>query len=472
MTPSDRREHRARPGRPRTTLRPTGRGAALALLVPVLWLAGDLLGLAVPRALAAATLTALALGLVCVLLARIGLDARREVLADTVDVGERTRIRLDVDPAALALRIPLGRGALRAELPDALGGPGDLPLLPSAPHALPVLQRGQHRLGPLRIVLRDVLGLFHLERTVADDCELIGVPALESIDPLAARTAGISREERARAASSAGEISPLARPYAAGDDIRRIHWRASARTGRLMTREEEAAEGSSAVIVLDTRPARSAEGSRAADGSDAESDRLLVEDRLVALASSLVEALAVHGWEVEVLDATGDRIAAAPRTGHGRGVLAGEAEAIARREARRALAVVGFDDHDDAAAPTDRSTGDAGLVIALGAADPSPFEGLDLDRFAGRAHQRLAIALEPGAGGTDAGRAEVQGPSHGEQAAPITESLGSWTLVRGSTDHRLDDLLAVSSRPAVDGAAAPMADAPSASARRTGSEGR
>lgn len=429
--------HAARPG---TRLRPTGRGVVLALLVPVLWLAGDLLGLAVPRALAAAALIALDLGLLAVLLARIGLDARREVLADTVDVGERTRIRLEVDPRALALRIPLGRGALRAELPDALGGPGDLPLLPSAPHALPVLRRGHHRLGPLRIVLRDVLGLFHLERTVTDDSALIGVPALESVGPLSARAAGIGGDDRARAASSAGEISPLARPYAAGDDIRRIHWRASARTGRLMTREEEAAEGSSSVIVLDTRPPRPATGRRAAD-DEARLDRARLEDRLVALASSLVEALAVHGWSVEVLDATGDLIAAAPRTGQGRGALAGEAEAIARREARRALALVGFDDHDDdAGAPSDRSTGDAGLVIALGSAEPAPFDGLDLDRFAGRARHRLAIALDSEPAGRD--------DAATGQSAPRTDRLGSWTLVRGTPVHSLDDLLSASVRPA------------------------
>src|SRR5690625_277027 len=90
-----------------------------------------------------------------------------------------------------------------------------------------------------------------------------------------------------------GEIGPIARPYASGDDIRRVHWRASARTGQLMTREEEPSAGQSAVIVLDT--------SRREEAPD-------VEDRLVSHAATVLESLGVNGWQVRIVDASGDEI--------------------------------------------------------------------------------------------------------------------------------------------------------------------
>src|SRR5699024_9821890 len=121
----------------------------------------------------------------------------------------------------------------------------------------------------------------------------------------AERAAGILREgaRSAAAAPGIGEIGPIARPYASGDDIRRINWRASARTGQLMTREDEPASGQSAVIVLDT--------------SRRENPSAEVEDALVSHAATVLDALGRSGWEVRILDASGDEIT---RTGRRRGI--------------------------------------------------------------------------------------------------------------------------------------------------------
>jgi uncharacterized protein (DUF58 family) len=44
------------------------------------------------------------------------------------------------------------------------------------------------------------------------------------------------------------------REYEVGDDLRRVHWRATARTGELMIRHDEARWRSRAALLLDVRP--------------------------------------------------------------------------------------------------------------------------------------------------------------------------------------------------------------------------
>src|SRR5438105_13844791 len=44
------------------------------------------------------------------------------------------------------------------------------------------------------------------------------------------------------------------REYEMGDDLRRVHWRSTARTGELMLRQDEMPWESRATILLDNRP--------------------------------------------------------------------------------------------------------------------------------------------------------------------------------------------------------------------------
>ncbi|MEE1617879.1 DUF58 domain-containing protein [Brachybacterium sp. J153] len=408
--------------RPGTVLRPTARGVLLAVLAVVCWLLADLTNLVPLRSVAAALLLLLLLGAAAILLAGTGLRLRRRVLDDAVAVGGRARVQIELTGRPL---LPLGRGILREHLPEALGGERDLPLQNRMPHALTVGRRGAHRLGPCSLLLRDLFGLFQLRRTSTDALRITGVPVITALTPLAARTAGLGGRADQGAGIGVGEIGPIARPYVAGDDIRRIHWRASARSGQLMTREDEPVSGRSAMVVLDTtsRPGMTP----------------AVEDRLVSHAATLLDVLGAHGWEVRILDASGDEIT---RTGRRRGLesaspLGGEADALELRAGLLALAEVDFDD-EPARVGHDHAAGLTSLALALGLDDGEPFAGLDLDRFAGRSSHRTALALrsDPAAPAAPAPPSAAVPPS-----APTRRRLGAWTLVTGTLAHSLDDLL-------------------------------
>ena len=269
--------------RPGTILRPTGRGIVVLVGTVVLWVLGDLARVVPLRQAAAAGLLMLVIGALGIAVSSVGLRPRRRLVDDAVPVGSVARVMLELTTAAWITHVPLGRGIAREHLPEELGGQGDLPLDQRMPHVLRVSRRGPHALGPYSLIVRDVLGMFHLRRTVDDGLVLRGLPVISEMAPAAERATGITREGAisAAAAPGVGEIGPIARPYATGDDIRRIHWRASARTGQLMTREDEPAAGHSAVIMLDT--------------SRRDNPSPQVEDALVSHAATVLNALGLNG---------------------------------------------------------------------------------------------------------------------------------------------------------------------------------
>ena len=61
---------------------------------------------------------------------------------------------------------------------------------------------------------------------------------------------GISADER----SGQGADNLIPRPYAPGDSMRRIHWRASAHRGEFMVRDEEQESTPTATVLLDLTP--------------------------------------------------------------------------------------------------------------------------------------------------------------------------------------------------------------------------
>ena len=124
--------------------------------------------------------------------------------------------------------------------------------------ALPLreLPRGRYKLERARLVGSDVLGLSRARRNLSfasENAEITVAPALLPAAPLAlsgrggrARR-GISR----RARPGGGDELRGTRPYVAGDDMRQIHWKSTARTGELVMREWEQVGQATSLVVWD-----------------------------------------------------------------------------------------------------------------------------------------------------------------------------------------------------------------------------
>jgi uncharacterized protein (DUF58 family) len=114
--------------------------------------------------------------------------------------------------------------------------------------------RGRFEIGPLQLRIADTFGLVELARSFSGRTRFVVTPR---VVPLA-RTV-ISRswagegEGRTRLASTAGEDDVIPRSYRDGDDLRRVHWRSTARYGELMVRREEQRWRNRATILLDAR---------------------------------------------------------------------------------------------------------------------------------------------------------------------------------------------------------------------------
>jgi uncharacterized protein (DUF58 family) len=121
-------------------------------------------------------------------------------------------------------------------------------------YAVRAHSRGLHRLGPLGIRIRDPFGLTTRAATVGAADTILVLPHVHELGshrPIG-RGAGSEGSIPHRIALH-GEDDQAVREYRDGDDLRRIHWPATARTGDLMVRQEDRPARRTAVILLDSR---------------------------------------------------------------------------------------------------------------------------------------------------------------------------------------------------------------------------
>jgi uncharacterized protein (DUF58 family) len=114
--------------------------------------------------------------------------------------------------------------------------------------------RGRWEIGPLRLRLTDPFGMCEVTRSFSATDPLTVVPRVHPLVPL--RAAGAwsgSGESTARTAAASGEHDVATREYRHGDDLRRVHWRSTARRGELMVRRDEQPHQMRATILLDRR---------------------------------------------------------------------------------------------------------------------------------------------------------------------------------------------------------------------------
>jgi len=203
---------------------------------------------------------AVGLSLVAVLrtaLARLDLRVSRHVEPPRVNAGGAARVEL-------RLRNDGARTTPVLRLRDAVSGTRGANLLASplpplavgrAAYLLPTDRRGILHVGPLHVEMGDAFGLTATSLRAAGTTELVVYPHIDRIAALP-EAAGRDPQSTARhpnALGRAGDDFYALRPYQLGDDLRRVHWPATAHHDELMIRQHELPWQERTTVLLDVR---------------------------------------------------------------------------------------------------------------------------------------------------------------------------------------------------------------------------
>lgn len=189
--------------------------------------------------------------------ARLGLSAQRRV-ASRIPVGEPAMVELAVSSQG---RLPAGGLLIEDGMPQALGGRPRFVVERVPRHGTVLLRypltpvmRGVHVLGPLIARVTDPFGLAEFGRQLAGHNRLVVVPAVTALTGLpVAAGRGAGDEGAGRLRLGQGEDDAVVRPFRQGDDLRKVHWRSTARRDELMVRVEEAPWRGGTTVLLDRR---------------------------------------------------------------------------------------------------------------------------------------------------------------------------------------------------------------------------
>ena len=115
------------------------------------------------------------------------------------------------------------------------------------------LRRGSYELGPARLRIRDVFGRDAAEDELPDLDTLTVVPRTVPVLHLPEDRSPLGERRAPRSLVADPALFSGVRPFQAGDSMRRVHWRATARLGSPVSRRYEPARGRTVVIALDVQ---------------------------------------------------------------------------------------------------------------------------------------------------------------------------------------------------------------------------
>ncbi|WP_329313242.1 MULTISPECIES: DUF58 domain-containing protein [unclassified Streptomyces] len=278
------------------------------------------------------------LPLVCVLAlhrTRHRVSGSRRLTPMRVPAGSEARVQLRMENVS---RLPTGLLMLQDRVPYVLGPRPRFVLDRVEPGGRREVSyrvrsdlRGRYPLGPLQLRLTDPFGLVELTRSFSTYDTLTVIPRTEALAPvrLTGETSGYGDGSR-RSLALAGDDDVIPRTYRRGDDLRRVHWRSTARYGELMVRREEQPQRSRATVLLDTRGA-------AFEGAGPDS----AFEWAVSGAASALAHLLEQGFSVRLLTDTGTSVSGDGGGGFSSG---GQESAEAAGLMMDTLAVVGHSD--------------------------------------------------------------------------------------------------------------------------------
>jgi uncharacterized protein (DUF58 family) len=114
-------------------------------------------------------------------------------------------------------------------------------------------RRGTFEFGPTRLRVRDILGRDAAESATEHPAELVIAPRTVGLRSLGSDRSPIGDRRASVSLFRDPALFGGVRPFQPGDSVRRIHWRASARLGDLVSRRYEPARGREVVIALDVQ---------------------------------------------------------------------------------------------------------------------------------------------------------------------------------------------------------------------------
>lgn len=403
-----------------------------------------------------------ALPLVCVLVlhrTRYRVAGSRTLSPARVPATAESRVRLRMENVS---RLPTGVLMLQDQVPYVLGPRPRFVLDRVEPggrrevsYRVRADLRGRYPLGPLQLRLSDPFGMCELTRSFSTVDTLTVVPRVEPLPPvrLAGEAAGYG-DGRRRSLAPAGEDDLIPRGYRHGDDLRRVHWRSTARHGELMVRREEQPQKARCTVLLDTRAV-------AHPGAGPDS----AFEWAVAGAASAAAHLLERGFSVRLLTDTGTSVPGPDSAG---GFAGGDGSADAVGLMLDTLAVVDHSEAEGLSAAYDAvRAGEEGVLIAF-------FGDLDEEQaaVAGRIRQRCGAAVAFVLDG-DAWTRGPGGIRFATGQVPVAERVrllrrAGWTALPVTPGDALADLW----RAAADGAGAEPQRPADANAPETVAGGR
>ncbi len=254
-----------------------------------------------------------------------------------VAVGQPARVQLELTNDG---RMPTGLLLLEEVLPYVLGTRPRFVIDKMGPFWRRTVRytvrsdvRGKLTVGPMTVRLSDPFGLIELTRTFHATSSLVVTPRVTALPaiPLSGVWTG-SGDNRPRAFASGSAEDVTVREYRQGDDLRRVHWRSSAKAGELMVRREEQPWQSRATVFVDNR-------AHVHRGSGPMSSL----EHAVAVAASVAVHLTQRGFVVRLVTAQGEEHAGWHEHGSASAETGPLLEALAVvREATRATVDLGW----------------------------------------------------------------------------------------------------------------------------------
>jgi uncharacterized protein (DUF58 family) len=367
--------------------------------------------------------------------ARYRLSCNRSLQPLRVPVGQPARVTLQLRNAG---RLPSSVLMLEDQVPYTLGTRPRYVIDQIGPRWRRTIEytvrsdvRGLFTVGPLSVRVCDPFGLIEIDRAFAARDRLTVTPQVHPLPDgqLHGEWSGTG-DNRPRAFAAAGTEDVLIREYRHGDDLRRVHWRSTARTGQLMVRREEQPWQTRATLLMDTRA-----------GAHRGSGPVSSFEWLVTATASVGVHLSGQGYGLRLVSESGD-----DRAGHwhdrGSGAV-GDADDLLDH-----LAVIRPSRRARLELPSDRDEVGGVLIALLGAlstrdlaalrrlaqgasagyavmADPSAWLRHDAPEHAGLHDAVLRSAAELRAHGwrvAVAGPKDLIGPLWGELLRPLRAS--------------------------------------------------